>query len=74
MLFMRFPIDAVFLGEPAPDGARRVVAVRPSFGRGRGRLVGARRRRLPGAGGGRGAELGTAVGDTVRLEALDAVG
>jgi hypothetical protein len=29
MLFMRFPIDALFLGAPAPDGTRRVVAIRP---------------------------------------------
>jgi uncharacterized membrane protein (UPF0127 family) len=28
MFFMRFPIDAVFLGRPAADGTRRVVAVR----------------------------------------------
>ncbi len=27
MLFMRFPIDAVFLAKPNADGARRVVAV-----------------------------------------------
>ncbi len=27
MLFMRFPIDAVFLGRPAADGTRRVVAL-----------------------------------------------
>jgi uncharacterized protein len=27
MMFMRFPIDAVFLGRPDPDGARAVVAV-----------------------------------------------
>ena len=27
MLFMRFPIDAVFLARPAPDATRRVVAV-----------------------------------------------
>ena len=27
MFFMRFPIDAVFLGRPDADGARRVVAV-----------------------------------------------
>ena len=27
MMFMRFPIDAVFLGRPAPDGLRRVVSV-----------------------------------------------
>ena len=26
MFFMRFPIDAVFLGRPAADGTRRVVA------------------------------------------------
>jgi uncharacterized protein len=29
MLFMRFPIDALFLSAPAADGSRRVVAVRP---------------------------------------------
>ena len=28
MMFMRFPIDAVFLGKAATDGSRRVVAVR----------------------------------------------
>ncbi len=28
MLFMRFPIDAVFLGREGPDGARPVLAVR----------------------------------------------
>jgi uncharacterized protein len=28
MCFMHFPIDAVFLGRPAPDGTRSVVAVR----------------------------------------------
>jgi uncharacterized membrane protein (UPF0127 family) len=27
MMFMRFPIDAVFLGRPDGDGARRVVSV-----------------------------------------------
>jgi uncharacterized membrane protein (UPF0127 family) len=27
MFFMRFPIDAVFLGKPAAGGARRVVSV-----------------------------------------------
>ena len=27
MMFMRFPIDAVFLGRPAPDGLRPVVSV-----------------------------------------------
>ena len=28
MFFMRFPIDAVFLGKPAADGGRPVLAVR----------------------------------------------
>jgi len=28
MMFMRFPIDAVFLGKASADGERRVVAVR----------------------------------------------
>jgi uncharacterized protein len=31
MMFMRFPIDAVFLGRPGPDGARPVVAVKPNL-------------------------------------------
>jgi uncharacterized protein len=29
MLFMRFPIDALFVSAPDADGSRRVVAVRP---------------------------------------------
>lgn len=29
MFFMRFPIDAVFVGRPAADGSYPVVAVRP---------------------------------------------
>ena len=31
MMFMRFPIDAVFVGRPGADGARDVVAVRPDL-------------------------------------------
>jgi uncharacterized membrane protein (UPF0127 family) len=31
MMFMRFPIDAVFLGRPAADGSRPVVAARRSL-------------------------------------------
>ena len=31
MMFMRFPIDAVFVGRAAPDGARKVVAVRSNL-------------------------------------------
>ena len=27
MMFMRFPIDAVFLGRPGPDGSRTVLSV-----------------------------------------------
>ncbi len=29
MLFMRFAIDAVFVGAPRPDGLRQVIEVRP---------------------------------------------
>ena len=35
MFFMRFPIDAVFLGKAEPDGTRAVVAVRPGLRPGR---------------------------------------
>ena len=31
MMFMRFPIDVVFLGKPAADGSRPVVAVRQNL-------------------------------------------
>jgi uncharacterized membrane protein (UPF0127 family) len=31
MMFMRFPIDAVFVGRPDGDGARPVVAVHPDL-------------------------------------------
>jgi uncharacterized membrane protein (UPF0127 family) len=31
MMFMRFPIDAVFVARPDADGARRVVALRPGL-------------------------------------------
>ena len=31
MMFMRFPIDAVFVGAPAADGARAVLSVHPSL-------------------------------------------
>lgn len=31
MMFMRFPIDAVFVGRAGPDGARDVVAVRAAL-------------------------------------------
>ncbi len=31
MMFMRFPIDAVFVSKPAPDGARTVKSVHPGL-------------------------------------------
>jgi uncharacterized membrane protein (UPF0127 family) len=31
MMFMRFPIDAVFLGKPDADGSRVVVSVKPDL-------------------------------------------
>ena len=31
MMFMRFPIDAVFVGAPAADGSRAVLSVHPSL-------------------------------------------
>ncbi len=31
MMFMRFPIDAVFVGKPGSDGARPVVSVHPAL-------------------------------------------
>jgi hypothetical protein len=68
-MFMRFPIDAVFLGRPGADGSRPVVSVRPALRAWTG-LV-------PLVRGAHGVlELptrtieasGTAVGDLVRLE------
>jgi uncharacterized membrane protein (UPF0127 family) len=69
MMFMRFPIDAVFLGRPDADGARRVVAVRERLPAWRGLVPLVR-----GAHGvlelpvGAIAATGTQVGDLVRLE------
>jgi hypothetical protein len=36
MMFMRFPIDVLFLGRPGDDGSRPVVAVREHLPRWRG--------------------------------------
>ena len=69
MLFMRFPIDAVFLAKPGPDGARRVVAVRANLRPWTGVVWWAR-----GADGclelpaGAAAASGTVAGDIVVLE------
>lgn len=71
MLFMRFAIDAVFLGRPGPDGERRVVVVRADLRPWRGVVWWAR-----GAEGclelpaGTVAATETAVGDVVALEAI----
>ena len=68
MFFMRFPIDAVFLGRPAADGGRQVVAVHASLRPWTGIVWYAR-----GADGclelpaGSAAASGTAVGDVVAL-------
>jgi uncharacterized membrane protein (UPF0127 family) len=69
MFFMRFPIDAVFLGRPATDGGRRVVAVHAGLRPWTGIVWYAR-----GADGclelpaGSAAASGTAVGDIIALE------
>jgi uncharacterized membrane protein (UPF0127 family) len=73
MMFMRFPIDAVFLSRPdaSRDGARSVVAVRERLPAWRGLVPLVR-----GAHGvlelpaGTIRETGTAVGDEVALEPL----
>ena len=68
MLFMRFPIDAVFLGRAAADGGRRVVAMRAGLRPWTGVVWWAR-----GADGclelpaGTAAATGTVVGDVVTL-------
>jgi len=72
MLFMRFPIDAVFLAKPDADGSRRVVAVHGGLRPWTGVVWWAR-----GADGclelesGAAAASGTVAGDLVRLEGID---
>ena len=72
MMFMRFPIDVIFLGRPGPEGARSVVglrrALRPWWGviwyvRGAHGVV-----ELP---VGAIDDSGTRLGDMVRLEEID---
>jgi len=73
MLFMRFPIDAVFLSKPLGGGGRRVVAVRPALRPWTGVVWWAR-----GADGclelpiGTAAASATAVGDVILLGGVDA--
>jgi uncharacterized membrane protein (UPF0127 family) len=70
MFFMRFPIDALFLGRRAPDGSAGVVAVRSGLPAWRGIVPFVR-----GAHGvlelpsGTLATTGTSVGDRVTFEA-----
>jgi uncharacterized protein len=69
MMFMRFPIDAVFLSRPESDGSRRVIAVRERLPAWRGLVPLVR-----GAHGvlelpaGVIADTNTAVGDVIRLD------
>ena len=69
MMFMRFPIDAVFLGRPDTGGARPVVAVHERLAKWTGIVPFVR-----GAHGvlelpaGSVAPTGTVVGDLIRLE------
>ena len=69
MLFMRFPIDCLFLGAPRPDGTREVVGIREHLAPWRGVVWWAR-----GAHGavevpaGSLAAAGLRRGDYVRLE------
>ncbi|HSW42609.1 MAG TPA: DUF192 domain-containing protein [Patescibacteria group bacterium] len=75
MLFMRFPIDVIFLAKPEVGGGRRVVAVRAALRPWTGVVWWAR-----GADGclelpaGTAAASGTAVGDLVELPEVDAAG
>jgi uncharacterized membrane protein (UPF0127 family) len=70
MMFMRFPIDAVFVGKPDAAGVRSVVSIHPGLARWRGLVPFVR-----GAHGvlelpvGAIAASGTAVGDRLELDA-----
>jgi uncharacterized membrane protein (UPF0127 family) len=73
MMFMRFPIDAVFVGRPDPlhDGARPVLSVHPALRAWTGFVPLVRGAKgvleLP---AGTIVETGTAVGDLIALEPL----
>jgi uncharacterized membrane protein (UPF0127 family) len=75
MLFMRFPIDAVFLARLEADGGRRVVAVRQALRPWTGVVWWAR-----GADGclelpaGTAVASGTTVGDVIRLHEISRAG
>lgn len=69
MLFMRFPIDCMFLGAPSADGSREVVGVREHLAPWRGVVWWVRGARgaveVP---AGSVAAAGVRCGDVVRLE------
>ena len=69
MLFMRFPIDCMFVGAPRADGSREVVAVRERLAPWRGVVWWVRRARgaveMP---AGTLATAGVRRGDYVRLD------
>ena len=73
MLFMRFPIDCVFVGAPRTDGSREVVGVREHMAPWRGVVWWVRGAKgaveLP---AGSVATAGIRRGDVVRLEPLSA--
>jgi len=73
MLFMRFPIDALFLDAPDQDGVQRVVAMRPDLRPWAGLVMPVRGAagvvELPAGAIERG---GLAVGDRLRLQASPA--
>jgi hypothetical protein len=70
MMFMRFPIDAVFLGAATPDGRRTVLSVHPNLPAWRGLVPLVRGAKgvieLP---AGTIAATQTSVGDRIALEA-----
>lgn len=72
MLFMRFPIDAVFLAKPGADGSRRVVAIRAGLRPWTGVVWWVRgghgALELP---AGTAAATSTVVGDAILLEAAE---
>jgi uncharacterized membrane protein (UPF0127 family) len=69
MLFMRFPIDCLFLGRPAEDGSQAVIAMRHSLPPWRGVVWYVRGARdvveLP---AGTLSDAGLVIGDSVRLQ------
>ena len=75
MMFMRFPIDAVFVGQRDADGACQVVSVHRGVRAWIGLVPLVRRRaRRPGAAGRHDRADRHQVGDTLRLEPVSTAG